>query len=240
MFGRPAQERTPDITAAEVGPLWQRMSEEHEELRDLLPAEDLPGWLESAEQLVRTYFTLEDPRRFDPEACEFAVEIEVQGSVPLRGFVDRLDLASTGELRVVDYKTGRAPGEDFEASALYQLKFYALMLYRLRGVVPTQLKLIYLADGMSLQYAPTESELISFENGVAALWRAISEAIETGNFPPRPSSWCRFCAHQSLCPEFGGITPPYPGPPTTAEAATNDAGPGSVALPVGPTVPVIG
>ena len=50
-----------------------------------MPAEELPAWLASAQDLVRTYFTLEDPRRFDPEACEFAVEIEVAGGVPLRG-----------------------------------------------------------------------------------------------------------------------------------------------------------
>jgi putative RecB family exonuclease len=216
MFGRPAAERTPDRTAAQVGPTWLQMSAEYPELLELLPAADLAAWLTSAQELVRTYFTLEDPRHFEPEACEFAIEVESAGAVPMRGYLDRLDLAPTGELRVVDYKTGRSPGPDFEARALYQLKFYALMIYRLRGIVPAQLKLIYLADGMSLQYTPTESELLSFESGVAALWRAITLAIDTGNFPPRPSGMCQFCAHQSLCPEFGGIPPPYPSLPAGA------------------------
>jgi putative RecB family exonuclease len=218
MFGRPADERTPDLTAAQVGPLWDQMADENTELLGLLPAEELAGWLRSAQDLVRTYFTLEDPSRFTPEACEFAVEIEVADAVPLRGFLDRLDLASTGQLRVVDYKTGRSPDPDFEARALYQLKFYALMIFRLRGVVPAQLKLIYLADGMSLTYAPTESELISFEQSVSALWQAITRALTTGHFPPRPSGMCRFCAYQALCPEFGGTPPPYPGAPGFAGA----------------------
>ncbi len=222
MFGRPAAERTPELTAAAIGPVWEQMAEEYPELSGLLPAEELPAWLSSAQDLVRTYFTLEDPRRFDPEACEFAVEIEVADGVPLRGFMDRLDLAPTGQLRVVDYKTGFSPGPDFEARALYQLKFYALMIYRLRGVVPAQLKLIYLADGMSLQYAPSESELLSFENGVVALWAAITSALETGNFPPRPSGMCQYCAHQSICPEFGGTPPPYPGNPGAVDSAAAD------------------
>jgi putative RecB family exonuclease len=72
---------------------------------------------------------------------------------------------------------------------------------------------------MSLTYAPTESELISFEQGVSALWQAITRALSTGNFPPRPSGMCRYCAHQALCPEFGGTPPPYPGAPGFAGAA---------------------
>ena len=55
--------------------------------------------------------------RFTPEACEFAVEIEVADAVPLRGYLDRLDLAPTGQLRVVDYKTGRSPGPGLRGPA---------------------------------------------------------------------------------------------------------------------------
>ena len=84
----------------------------------LLPAEDWPaGWSRR-----RTWSGRTSPwrirSRFTPEACEFAVEIEVADAVPLRGFLDRLDLAPTGQLRVVDYKTGRAPDPDFQARAV--------------------------------------------------------------------------------------------------------------------------
>jgi len=213
VFGHPAVERTPELAVAQVGLVWEQMVGDYPDLLALLPAEDLPGWLASAKDLVLSYYTLEDPRRFSPEACELAIEVEIAGSVPLRGFIDRVDLASTGELRVVDYKTGKSPGPDFELRALYQLKFYALMMYRLRGVVPTQLKLIYLADGLSLQYAPTEDELLSFENGVVALWATMTRALETGDFPASPSSMCGYCAHQAICPAYGGTPPPYPGYP---------------------------
>jgi putative RecB family exonuclease len=214
MFGRPAGERTPGRTAQEVEPAWARMSQECPDLAVMLPPDEVGDWLDSARALVRNYFTLEDPRRFDPQGCEYAVEIDTADGTPLRGFIDRVDVAATGEVRIVDYKTGRAPGPDFEGAALYQLKFYALMIYRLRGVVPAQLKLIYLADRMSLQYAPTEAELIGFQNTVGALWRAVAAALESGNFPARRGPMCRWCRHQARCPEFGGTPPPYPGPPT--------------------------
>ncbi len=213
MFGRPAAERTPNRTAQDVPSVWERMVAESPDLGAMLPPDDVAGWLDSAGVLVRSYFTLEDPRRFDPQACEYAVEIDTADGAPLRGFIDRIDVAATGELRIVDYKTGRSPGPDFEGRALYQLKFYALMIYRLRRIVPAQLKLIYLADGTSLQYAPTEAELLGFQNAVGALWRAVSAALESGNFPARRGPMCRWCTHQARCPEFGGTPPPYPGPP---------------------------
>lgn len=139
----------------------------------------------------------------------------VATTVPLKGFIDRIDVAATGEVRIVDYKTGRSPSERYETEALYQLKFYAMMLQHLRGVLPTELKLIYLGDSTTLRYRPDQQELDAFERGVAALWRTIWSAAQTGDFPPRRSSSCRWCAHQARCPEFDGTPPPYPGAPGT-------------------------
>jgi len=71
---------------------------------------------------------------------------------------------------VVDYKTGTIPREAFEAKALFQMKFYALVLWRIRGVVPRQLKLIYLADRDTLTYTPEAEELLRFERTLKAIW----------------------------------------------------------------------
>ena len=128
----------------------------------------------------------------------------------LRGFVDRVDISPTGAIRVVDYKTGKAPGEAFEARALFQMKFYALVLWRTRGVLPAMLQLIYLGSGDILRYSPDEADLLAIERKVDALWTAISRAQESGDWRPRKSALCGWCAHQSICPEFGGTPPPLP------------------------------
>ncbi|MTD16785.1 DUF2800 domain-containing protein [Nakamurella sp. YIM 132087] len=213
MFSRPPAERTPEGTAAALRPTWEELSAERPDWREVIPEPDLAAWLSSAETMVHSYFRLEDPRRFSPESCELAVEIDLADGVALRGFIDRVDVAPTGQIRIVDYKTGRSPSENFEAGALYQLKFYALMVYRIRGVVPAQLKLLYLSDELPLTYTPSEQELLAFERGVSALWKAVLTAVRTGDFRPRKSRLCSWCHHQSLCPEFGGTPPPYPGPP---------------------------
>jgi putative RecB family exonuclease len=110
----------------------------------------------------------------------------------------------------VDYKTGSVPREAFEAKALFQLKFYALVLWRTSGTVPTQLRLMYLADRDTLSYQPDAEELARFERTLVAVWRAIERAVELRDFRPSPSRLCSWCDHQALCPAFGGTPPPFP------------------------------
>lgn len=216
LFTLPQADRLPDRAKSLLEPVWRELSAERPEWAALVAADssaDAGEWLGGAEKLLDGYFSLEDPRRFDPEACELHVEIELDSGVRLRGYVDRLDVAPTGELRVVDYKTGAAPREIGEAKAMFQMKFYAVVLWRLRGVVPRQLKLMYLTDGQSLAYAPDEPELRRFERTLEAIWAAILRAGKTGDFRPNPSRLCDWCAHRSLCPSFGGTPPAYPGWP---------------------------
>ena len=220
LYGLPAADRVPDTALALVGPAWDRMLSESPELAELDPALR-DGLLADARKLLSGYYRLEDPTRFDPQSCEQRVEVELSDGTLLRGFVDRIDVASTGELRVVDYKTGRVPFA--EAKALFQMKFYALALLRSRGVLPARLRLIYLADGQILDYTPEMDELAGFERTLMAIWRAIQSAGATGDFRAQPSRLCDWCSHQALCPEFGGTPPPYPGWPTSTGPAETPA-----------------
>ena len=50
-----------------------------------------------------------NPQRLEPAEREMFVQTETSDGLLLRGFVDRLDVAPDGAMRVVDYKTGRSP-----------------------------------------------------------------------------------------------------------------------------------
>ncbi|MGH3930415.1 MAG: RecB family exonuclease [Pseudonocardiaceae bacterium] len=227
LFALPPERRDAQTAQGLVDPVWRDVLGDHPELAELFAGSTEPEideWLDSARSLVEAYFTLEDPRRVQPEACELLVETELpataaDGAEPvlLRGYIDRLDVARTGELRVVDYKSGAAPREVFEAKALFQMKFYALVLLRIRGVVPRQLRLLYLADRQTLTYTPDEAELVRFERTLVAIWSAIRRAATTGDFRPNPSRMCDWCDHKARCPAFGGTPPPYPGWPDPAD-----------------------
>jgi putative RecB family exonuclease len=218
LYGLPSGERVPERAAALVEPAWQRLLADRPEIEVVLEQGGLPPFLDEVSRLVSDYYHLENPTGFDPESCESLVEVRLADGSPLRGYVDRIDIAPDGRLRVVDYKTGRVPAPDAEQKALFQLKFYALIMYRTRGVAPAQLRLLYLRDGQILTYAPDADELVRFERIVSALWAAITTAGREGDFPPRPGWSCKFCEYRSLCPAYGGTPPPYPGWPDDAAA----------------------
>jgi putative RecB family exonuclease len=237
LFDLPALERTPEAAAALVAPQWERLLEEAPGLTELFaeaavppadspfdeplfeaqpdPADEparLAAFLGGARSLLAGYFAVEDPRRLEPAERESLVSTLVDDELLIRGYIDRLDVSPAGDLRVVDYKTGGAPREAFEGRALFQLKFYALVLWRTRGVVPRVLRLLYLKDAEVLDYSPDAEELERFERTLVALSQAVEKAKQDRDFRPKPSRLCGWCSYHDFCPEFGGTIPPYPEP----------------------------
>ena len=223
LFDLPAAERTPGRAQDLLGPSWESLIEREPAIAEMLAgggeALDFQTWFDSCGTVLDRYFTLEDPRRLEPAERELYVEAVLDSRLLLRGFVDRLDVAPDGAIRVVDYKTGRSPGEGFEAKALFQMKFYALVIWRTRGVVPAMLQLVYLGNGEMLRYVPDEADLLATERKVVAIWEAIRLAEQTGDWQASPSRLCGWCAHQAICPAYGGTPPPLPvSAPPTVEA----------------------
>jgi putative RecB family exonuclease len=229
LFDLPAGDRCYQVAAGLVEPEWHRLVEAEPEVAELFAGtgDELAGWLDSARRMVAGYFALEDPGRLEPAAREQLVEtvLELGEGGPglvLRGYVDRLDIAATGEVRVVDYKTGSIPRVAYEAKALFQLKFYALVLWRTRGTVPHQLKLMYLSDRDTLTYRPDAAELERFERTLVAVWRAVERATARRDFRASPSRLCDWCDHRALCPAFGGTPPAWPEDPPAEIAGRPD------------------
>lgn len=211
LFDLPAAHRTRQHATDLLNPAWQRLRADDPRLAEAFTdPESATALIESATTLLDGYFAIEDPRRLDPAHREFLVETVIADTLLIRGYIDRLDISPTGDLRVVDYKSGGAPREAFESRALFQLKFYALVLWRTHGVVPRVLRLLYLKDAEICDYTPDADELARFERTLLALWRAIDTATTARDFRPTPSRLCDWCAHQAHCPAKGGTLPPYP------------------------------
>jgi putative RecB family exonuclease len=235
LFDEPAAARTAQAAKALLDPQWERLVAEEPELAGLFAAdEDRGAWLAEASQMIDRYFTLEDPARIEPRHREHAVQAVLESGLLVRGYIDRLDVAASGEVRIVDYKTGTAPKEEYEAQALFQMKFYAVVLWLTQGRVPKLLQLMYLGNGEVVRYEPDESDLRATIRKIEALWRAIDRARSAGDWRPRPSRLCSWCAHQAICPAFGGTPPPLPEPgvPAAPEPPARPAAGSTGAMPV--------
>ncbi|WP_017178507.1 RecB family exonuclease [Actinomyces timonensis] len=230
LYDLPARERTPDAAIAMLPEQWEAHRAKSPEVMGLFeePAQ-IDTWLGESRDLISSYFHMENPQRLAPAERELFVETEVADGLLIRGFVDRLDIAPDGAMRVVDYKTGKSPSPRFQEEALFQMRFYGLVLWRLRGQAPARLQLLYLKDGRTLTHDPRLPELQATETRLARIWDEIEDCANAGDFAPKRGPLCNWCAFQTHCPLFGGETPPLPDDGVarllTARASTSGSGP---------------
>ena len=211
LFDSPAPERTLSVAQDLVPVEWEKLSAARPEYAQMFSSDDdVDAWLVTAGALVKTYFTLEDPTRLEPSGRELFLEAQLDGGPLLRGIVDRIDTAPDGALRVVDYKTGKSPHPNYGDAAAFQMRFYGLVVWRTRGVLPRMLQLVYLGNGQVLRNSPSEAELLATEDRIRTLWSSIESDARAGEFAPKKSKLCGWCSFQAICPAFGNTAPPIP------------------------------
>ncbi len=198
LFESPAGERT-FARAVELLPLlWRVQTMRKPELVALITSEK--EWFDRVKALLKTYFLLEKPDTFEATHRELHLENDLSEDLYLHGYVDRLDIAPTGEVRIIDYKSGKAPKPGWEEKALFQLRVYALLYWRIHQVIPKLLQLIYLGDGKLVRSVPTEGELLSTERKIFHIAQEILRATEENQWKPRPSKLCDWCYFKPICP----------------------------------------
>jgi putative RecB family exonuclease len=164
--------------------------------------EDAVWWLENGPKMVDFWTQFRQDSGFNmyqlPDGSE-AIETELNqevGGVPLKAFLDRLMVAPTGELIVVDIKTSSR-----EPASLTQLGIYAILVEKTIGVRPA-LGSYFMARTGELT-APqsldryTEARLGSWAKGFEL-------AMENKIFIPQVSTMCGTCSVNAACYAVGG------------------------------------
>lgn len=201
LFQEPTDQRTLARAVTLLDALWLEVREDEEIRPSGLAPDGEEAWLDQGRHLLGNYFRLEDPRGLEPRRLEWWVEYELP-DVQLRGIIDRVEVRPDGSWVLTDYKTGRVPGEARELAAFFGLRFYALVCWRAFGVIPAEIRLVYLSDPAVLTLNPNERMLVAFERQMMALSKAVTRAIERDDWRTRPSPYCMSCSFQDLCPAW--------------------------------------
>lgn len=204
LFTCSAVDRTPQSAQALLVQLWPTLQESNDGIAALLARGDAQAdaIAAAASQLLQGYFEVEDPTRVEPAHRELRVQAYLDSGLRLTGYVDRVDISPTGLVRVMDYKTGKAPAPQYQRKAMFQMLFYGLVWWRMHQVVPTRLELLYLGSRTRLSIDPSVADLMGTQRKVYAVWEAIDRAKTTGDWRAQPSKLCDWCYHKKICPAW--------------------------------------
>ena len=203
LFDLAPRDRTPERLYELFRQAWVELRDE--EFPDLFDnTEDEREWGIESLNVLSNYFLIEDPGSFDPLDRELDMTEEL-GDITIRGILDRMEESPDG-LTITDYKTGKAPPEQYAIPAFFALKIYALLIRKRTGRTPVRLRLMYLNGPTVYEIPVTDQQLDATQRKLEALWSAINRAIINNNFPARPGKLCSWCQFQDLCPAFAADT----------------------------------
>ncbi|MGD0692552.1 MAG: PD-(D/E)XK nuclease family protein, partial [Acidimicrobiales bacterium] len=108
LFNLPAEERTIDRARGFVPAAIEEILTEDVRVDIAMDDAMMDRLLKETEEIITTYFQMEDPTSVTSEGVELRLGVTINGA-PLFGILDRLDRDADGSLTIVDYKTGGLP-----------------------------------------------------------------------------------------------------------------------------------
>jgi putative RecB family exonuclease len=168
-----------------------------------LEGDERAEFVADAAELIRNYFSLEDPNTIRVIGTELRLTARL-GSLQLSGIIDRLELDDDGGLVITDYKTGRAPSTNYEQTRLGGVHFYAFLCEAVFGQRPARIQLLHLREPIAISTVPSEQSIRGLRQQTLAVWSAVEQACEREDFRPKPSWLCEYCSYHEYCPARGG------------------------------------
>jgi RecB family exonuclease len=136
------------------------------------------------------------------------LRVEV-GRATISGRVDRLERASAGGLRVVDYKTGSSKPKADDVARHPQLGTYQLAVeqgaFGSEGTTSAGAALLHLGKAAGTTDKPVIQQQPPLETQDDPGWAAelvaeTAEGMGGHEFAATPGTWCTFCPVKTSCP----------------------------------------
>lgn len=219
LFDHPRGERTPDLAVQYVAPEWEKLrAETYYEVLVAKGPDAEAQLVADAQELVRRYFGVENPNRFDPAGRELKLTADV-GGVPMLGIIDRLDKLDMGngeEFVISDYKTGKVPAPDdrYLSDKFFGMRTYALLLAETHGALPSQIRLVFVAGGTPgsvRREDVTKTSAAAHKKLLQGTYKSMKQMAKSGEWTTKQQPLCQWCDHISYCPawhpELAGLAP---------------------------------
>lgn len=172
-------------------------------------ADAVSAFMASLPIFLSRYFVIERPEAVEPAHREHYVRSQLDEDLWLHGYVDRIDVAPTGDIRIVDYKTGRMPGPAYQPKALFQLTCYALLWERMHDARVRRLMLLYLGSAERLVHDPSQRDVAAAQQRVRDVWTDMKAANAKAQWQAKPSKLCDWCSFQQRCPAKSSAQPVF-------------------------------
>lgn len=170
-------------------------------------AEDEAKNFAEGERILREFYKKHIPDFQPPFFAEYRFDLKVEG-VPVTGFVDRIDKVGKDRIAIIDYKTGKAFGED-RVKTDAQLTMYQMACEELLGLRVDSLTFYHL-NSLTPVVGPRHSEVQVGEIRTRVV--TVADSIEKALFDPKPEERkCTWCDFKPYCPIYrntdGGFLP---------------------------------
>lgn len=117
----------------------------------------------------------------------------INDKVSISGKFDRIDKLANGNLRIVDFKTGKSK------NGIFQLEFYKLLAELNFNVKVDEVSYYYLSEGKIKNVNVSENKTEEIKEKVL---EKINNIENSKDFSPNPGRLCDHCNYKEICPVF--------------------------------------
>ena len=207
LFLLPSEERTVEQARVLVDPAIDAILTDAVRMEIAMDSAMFERLIDETQDIITKYFEMEDPREVNAEGVELRLGVSIDDA-PLFGILDRLDRDEAGNLVIVDYKTGGLPNRNYDALTFANTELYAALCREKLGETPTKIRLLYVAQGETIERPVTDVVIRARTTSAVDAWDKIKRYYADGDFPATPSTnTCRFCAYKDLCRADGVPVP---------------------------------
>lgn len=129
----------------------------------------------------------------DEPALEKTFSLKLNGDTIL-GAIDRIDDLGSGEVELIDYKTGSSK-DSLSTDNKFQLLIYQLAAHKIFGLKTGKLSYYYVEDGSVKSFIPDDNDMVETEAKIHDL----AGRVKRSNFKPSPGWNCQFCDYKDIC-----------------------------------------